>query len=348
MCRRIGFSVYLSIFDRIKEHLSLLQNRDGIVFTSLHLSEEYDDGYAKRAEGMCGWLSDAGFRIMADVSRKTLSMFQTDNIIDFARKMKVDILRIDYGYSVDEIAEIARQMPVCINATTLEAESITRIAKDAVKLYAMHNFYPRPETGLDHEQFMKRNQFLKQAGIKVFAFIPGDMEKRGPLYEGLPTLEEHRRAAPYAAYVDLISHHAVDMVFVGDGIISPFQVGLIEDYERDGIISLPVKFEMTDGGLSGQVYTIRVDSPGWLLRLQESREYSCFGKEITPYNTVERKRGSVTIDNSLYKRYSGEIQILKESLPADPRVNVIGMVGQDYHLLLRNIHNGGKIRFLGL
>ena len=29
----------------------------------------------------------------------------------------------------------------------------------------------------------------------MMAFIPGDAEKRGPLYEGLPTLEKHRICA---------------------------------------------------------------------------------------------------------------------------------------------------------
>jgi hypothetical protein len=346
MFKRIGFSVYLSNFEKNKEQLSSLSKGDSVIFTSLHLSEEYDDSYIKRAEEMCKWLQDAGFRIMADVSRKTLKMFKTDNIVELAEKMKIDILRIDYGYSVEEIAEISGQMPVCINATTLEAESIRKIAKDAVELYAMHNFYPRPETGLDCVQFIKSNQVLRQAGIKVLAFIPGDMEKRGPLYEGLPTLESHRKAAPYAAYIDLINHYSIDTVFVGDGVISPFQLGLIADYERDGIISLPVKFEKIADNLSKQIYTIRADSPRWLLRLQESREYSCFGKEIVPFNSIERKTGAVTIDNNLYKRYSGEIQIIKEPLPADERVNVIGMIPQEYQLLLRNISNGDKIRFV--
>lgn len=346
MFNHLGYSVYLSNFENIKEQLPSLYKEGSTVFTSFHVSEEFDSSYIERAEQMCSFLSHIGYKIISDVSRKTIEFFQVDNLVDFAHKMKIDILRIDYGFTEEEIIELAAQIPLCINASTLTAEAAGRISRDAAALYAMHNFYPRPETGLDREQFLTRNQMLQEFGIKIFAFIEGDLEKRGPIYEGLPTLEEHRKTAPYAAYIDLLHNYNIDTVFVGDGIISRYEADLIDCYCQDNIISLPVSFLCQYKNLYQQTYTIRADSPRWLMRLQESREYSCFGQEIKPDNCIPREIGAVTVDNLRYQRYSGEIQIIKEPLAMDERVNVIGKVSKSYHLLLPNISNGTKIRFI--
>lgn len=348
MFNSLGYSIYLSLFETQKDLLPSLCKEGSSIFTSFHVSEEVDKSYADRAEKMCRLLSGQGYRIIADVSRKTLNFFDTEDLIEFAKKMGIDILRIDYGYSEEEIAELAKQIPLCINASTISAEAAERIAKEAVELYAMHNFYPRPETGLDKEQFREQNRMLHKLGIKILAFIPGDLDKRGPIFEGLPTLEEHRKVAPYAAYIDLIKNYFIHGVFVGDGLLSKIQTELIHSYRKDSVINLPVFFYEENNSFFNQLFTIRVDSPKWLMRLQESREYSCFGKVILPYHCVERKAGSITMDNLHYQRYSGEIQIVRENMAADERVNVIGIVPPEYHLLLKNISNGNKIRFINI
>src|SRR5699024_11291014 len=63
---------------------------------------------------------------------------------------------------------------------------------DFTSIEAWHNYYPRPETGLDKLEFINMNKWLKEKGITVMAFVPGEGDLRGPLFEGLPTLEDHR------------------------------------------------------------------------------------------------------------------------------------------------------------
>lgn len=346
MFKKLGYSVYLSNFNSQKEQLSSLYKEGSYVFTSFHVSEEYDNTYVQRAKDMCSCLTDMRYKIIADVSQKTLKMFQAENLICFAKSLNISVLRIDYGFKEEAIAGLAQQMPVCVNASTLTPQTISGIMKGSVALYAMHNFYPRPETGLDEKQFLERNRILKEAGIKVLAFIPGDLEKRGPIFKGLPTLECHRSAAPYAAYLDLLLNYGIDGVFVGDGVIDIRQSELIDKYLNDQIIRIPAALDEDAEALYGQVFTIRADSPRWLMRLQESREYSCFGREIPPKHCEKRTTGSITLDNIRYQRYSGEIQIIKEPLPADEKVNVIGCIPSEYHLLLKNIANGSRISFV--
>lgn len=57
-------------------------------------------------------------------------------------------------------------------------------------------------------------------------------------------------------------------------------------------------------------------------------------------NTISRKRGSITIDNELYGRYAGEMQIVINDLPEDRKVNVVGMVMEEDVSLLSYIGAG--------
>jgi oligopeptidase A len=59
-----------------------------------------------------------------------------------------------------------------------------------------------------------------------------------------------------------------------------------------------------------------------------------FRREVLAENCISRNKGSITIDNIAYGRYSGELQICKRDLAFDERVNLIGRVSDDsLHLL---------------
>ena len=344
----LGYSMYLSTYQQQIEKLSPSSEGESLIFISLHMPEEMDGDYAKKCRTMLGRLRGLGYRIIADVSRRSLEVFEVKSLEELREKLDLDILRIDYGFSEEEIRHYAKRHPVGINASLVTKDSVGTLFEDALEVYAMHNFYPRPETGLDVEQFESLNALLKEKGLKVLSFIPGDILLRGPIHEGLPTLEIHRGMAPYATFMDMYLRFGMDYVFVGDGIIQKDEEEWIRAYLREKVLTLPVVFNEKAEILSGKDYTIRKDSPKNLMRLQESREYATFEEKIEPDPTVRRERGSVTLDNLRYKRYSGEIQITKEEFPEDDRVNVIGHVPKKYQLLLDLIPNGGKIRFQGI
>lgn len=66
--------------------------------------------------------------------------------------------------------------------------------------------------------------------------------------------------------------------------------------------------------------------------------------EISPENTTERKKGTITIDNFEYGRYMGEIQITKRNLPADKKVNVVGNIIKEDLELISFIGPGHKFK----
>lgn len=342
MPKALGFSLYLSTIAAQCPALRGPVAPGTPVFLSLHISEEFDDTYCRRAEAVCHDLADRGYRIIADVSVKTLQQFGCGDLVSLAKQLRLWALRIDYGFSREEILALARQMPIVVNASTTSTEDAAAIAKAGRDVFAMHNFYPRPETGLDRDYLLQTTRRLQGAGLKVLAFIPGDEQLRGPLFEGLPTLEEHRFIPPSAAFVDLAAGCGMDEIFVADPGLSEKEQQRIDLYCRENIISIPAELAKNYEHLYDVVFTCRIDSPKWLIRFQESRVYSCKGTDVEPENCTERCRGSITIDNVNYGRYTGEIQLIRGNLPADPRVNVIGTVCEKARLLPDCITGGQK------
>ena len=340
--KTLGFSLYLSTFEQQWPSLRAWAGTGAPIFLSLHISEEFDATYCQRAREICHLLAVQGFRTIADVSRKTLTQFGCDSLTELAKELRLWGLRIDFGFSPEEIGEMASKMPIVVNASTLSPEDAKRILAKGKDVFALHNFYPRPETGLDEELLMQTTVRLREAGLSVQAFIPGDAVKRGPVYEGLPTLEAHRYVLPSAAYVDMVLRFGMEDIFLADPGISETEQARIAHFCNTGIICVPVNLDENWAHLYGTVFTRRIDSPRWLIRFQESRTYSCPGDIIEPGRCIERKRGVLTVDNARYGRYSGELMLMLEDLPADERVNVIGSVPENAWLLMDRIERGGK------
>lgn len=316
-------------------------SQDTSVFTSLHVGEEFNCDYPQQIKAMCAWLVERGFSIMADISPKTLSIFDEADVVELAKALGISSLRVDYGFDDRELARIGAHFPVVINAstaTTVSMEKIRTIAPMGVS--ALHNFYPRPETGLDEMRCIQMTQRIQKAGIPVGAFIPGDKNKRLPIMEGLPTIERHRDMSPFSAYVDLLVNYGMDDVFLGDCGMSDCEYFRINNFCSTGILSVPAILDTPYAHLYERIFTCRLDSPRGLVRFAESRQYACEGMPIEPEQAKPRMRGNVTIDNRLYARYSGEIQLLLDDYPKDDRVNVIGEVPPYWQLLLDCIKPG--------
>ena len=292
---------------------------------------------------LCTLLLKHKLKIIADISPRSLVMFKQSNYFALAKLLHIFAYRVDYGLSITEIIKLAKKMPVVVNASTMNVEDIKKIAKVNHHVFAIHNFYPRPETGLDPFSFMRKTKAIKVLGLPVFAFISSDTNRRGPLHAGLPSIELLRNVKPHVSYIALAKAKIIDGVFVGDLGISEKEYHFIKDYQNKEII--PLKVQLQNKKLIGKVFTARIDSPINLVRIKESREYATVGHKIKPNNCVKRSKGSITMDNQNYLRYSGEIMITKTDLPLDKKVNVIGKITSSSIRLLDFISGGQKIIF---
>ena len=343
---QLGLSVYCSNFLKVKERLQQLQVEGMYVFTSLHISEEFSETFNEDAMQMLSQLKEMKFKIICDVSQKTLNQFGYEDILLFQKDMGIDVLRIDYGFSIKECIDFAKQTKICMNASTLSFAQCKQLLEVNKDILFIHNFYPRVETGLDAQTFQSLNENLEKLNAEVVCFISGDEILRGPLYNGLVTLEKHRNVKPYVSYMDLVINYHIQHVWVADPLLSLQQYEWIMYYQQTKVMKIPVVFDKSYSNVLNTVFTIRKDSPMFLKRISESREYATQGNYIEPFNTVIRKRGSITMDNKKYARYSGEIMIACKDYIEDEKVNVIGVIQSQYFGLLDCLQNGMKIMFV--
>ncbi|RRD44097.1 DUF871 family protein [Buchananella hordeovulneris] len=338
------FSTYVSRFAAHREQLASLVRPGDYVFVCLHMGEEAAaPDYQEQVAHMCRTLHEWGAVILADVAGRTLEYFQAPDLLTVAQRLELDVVRIDYGVEVEHIRALLGKHRLCINASLIDERWFEVLRAD---MCATHNYYPRPETGLDLEQLAEPTARLQAADLEVLSFISGEGELRGPVGAGLPTVEAHRHLPPYVAYLDLALRGRQDGIIVGDYAISPAQIALIADYRATGVISLPVHLDQSVAQLAGQEVTLRADTPAGLFRIMESREYASKGTDVPVGQTGPRPRGSITVDNLTYPRYTGEMQIMRRDYPADSRVNVVGRVADGYELLLDLLAPGQRCKFV--
>jgi uncharacterized protein len=333
----IGISVYLSDEDAEARILRASASGVKLAFTSLHIPEESGIS-TERVRGLLSLFKREGFQVFADVSKKTPAMLGLHQFEEL-KELGVTSLRLDDGFTTDEMLELSRHFRIAINASTVGEKELQRwidCGLETGNMISWHNFYPKPETGLDQEYFLKQQHLYDTLGIPVYAFIPGDEKKRGPLHLGLPTLEDHRGQSPYVSAVQL-KRWGVTGIFVGDPGCSEGLLEKLVRFDQEDVIELSYS---GIGEIEGE-YGLRPDPGRDVFRLLDTRTES----KIPPQHTGERPRGAITQDNDLYGRYKGEMQIVRNDLMRNPAVNVLGRLRDGDMSLIDMLQPGQKISF---
>lgn len=341
----IGISLYAGMEKTVEENLLYLNEacEKGIknIFTSFHIPEA-NNSYKKEINILLSEARKLDMRVIADVSKGYFNEKEID-------KYNFHSLRLDFGFNLKEIAEmtVKYRYNITLNASTLTRKDIETIIKyggNLERIQACHNFYPREHTGISEELLISRNNVFKEYGIKTMAFVPSLNGKRGPIYEGLPTLEKHRKINPMISAQHLLRLQN-DLVFVGDSRASKKELEDLGMIKKD-LMLLPVKLEENitkeEEYLLEYSHTNRTDPGEYVIRSQEARNLK--RGIIEPNNIDLRNKYCVTIDNSKYERYEGELQILKMSLKKDERVNVVGDASQA-GMLIDILKPGEKFAF---
>src|SRR4051794_28661875 len=199
----IGISFYLN--DPLAEQRIAFAGRMGVkrAFTSLHIPEESGD-LAVRAKMLLQAAMEVGIEVYADVSARTPAHLGLESLLEL-KSLGVIGLRLDDFFEHETILNLAKDFKLALNASILFEDDVRTLLEGGLEvgqLLAWHNFYPRRETGLAYSFFQSQNELFERYRIPISAYIPGDGEKRGPLFEGLPTLEDHRQAEPYQAALE--------------------------------------------------------------------------------------------------------------------------------------------------
>lgn len=340
---RVGVSVYIGLKEyKLEDNLRYLEEAKKLgvemIFTSAHMPE-MKPNFQEELAAVIKKVLDLKMKLIIDVSKPMMNNFQIPE--------GTYALRLDYGFSDEEIVQMSKDLDLYIelNASSLSpdrAKKLIEMGLNVKNIRVSHNFYPKAYTGLSREQVKAQNDFFKSLGIDILMYIPSHYMKRPPLYEGLPTAEDHRHLPLEVVLQEVWLLGATEICF-GDAYASEAEIKAVVDFNPSEVV-LPIR--LVDGLSEEELQIIqsphrtRVDESVYLKRSTGYR-----GKmNIPPHNTVERPKYAVTIDNNGYMRYRGELNIVMQPLPADEKVNVVGYI-EDAEYLVDNLKPGTRFRF---
>ncbi len=338
-----GIALYPGLDNSAEENIKLIENAAALgyrkLFVSLHIPETNKEQLEKEMAGLLRQAVKYRMEVVADIGPDTQDM------------QGITSLRLDDGFSPEQVGKLLSsngKRKIVLNASTVTEEFLQELQKSGVdfrRITALHNFYPRENTGLSTGFFEGQNFLLSKYGIKAGAFIASQAGPRGPLYAGLPTLERTREMVSGLAARYLAVLGAEDIYF-GDGRPSDQElreVAAVQD-GRVVLTLLGVTRQTRLREFLQNTFMVRPEGAADLIRTRESRVL-LKGQTIEPSVMQMRPAGTVTIDNKYFGRYQGELSIVRRLLPPEFRTTVVGHIPREELFLLQFLKPGSKFKF---
>lgn len=345
---------------QIKDYISLLDryNYDEI-FTTVHLPELSFGVQLECLKAIIDEVRNYNFDIVTDVGGKYVRELIDSNL------KGIDYIRLDCNFNLSEVRELYSKLNLkgfIINASTYSEKEFIEFLKELrnidenMELRCCHNFYVKEESGLDDIFALKEDLMIKKHNLPIYYCIPSHNNPRGPLHLGLCTLEKHRYMPLDDVVADLYLNFEADGFLLSDMWFSEEELRLIDKtlYSLNVKLSDPVLINIflcedvshEEKDIIFKEHVFRHDSPYNLLRSLTSRRMAESACEIPEHNTIRRTRRSVTIDNILNKRYSGELSVVLDDKDADERINVVGYIDENDIIRLRRYKEGYRYQFV--
>ena len=299
-----------------------------VAFTSFQLQE-----FPMQIEQMMEFIEltvSYGVNVIPDIAHKDLTK---ENILAL-KKSGLKYLRLDEFGDESLVERCGQAFQLVVNASTFKKEEMFVLQKLRLntRIIACHNYYPKEYTGISIKKLEKMNAYLKSLGAEILAFIPGDEPYRGPIHQGLPTVEEHRKCDKRFAICELINAQT-DMIIVGDPYVNEETQKILSDFQK-GFVTLEA---VVPEKLEGKVLCDRTDASDYVFRVLGTRGMELLSSKVSVKN---RRVGEINQANEYYGRYQGEVEITKQVLPADKRQNVVGHILEKDTFLLPKLPEG--------
>ncbi len=333
-----GISVFTGLKDyNLNDNINYLRlaKEKGyeIVFSSAHINEattSFED-----LQSLIDEVNKLELKLSLDISKPTFEKIRLpDNLY---------ALRLDYGFSETDMIDLSNNAPymIEINASVYKKERILDLIKKGLNpknIRCSFNYYPKLHTGHTIEFVKEMTEFYHSLGMTVGAFVPSKIGFRPPMYEGLPTVEKHR-TMDLSIAIEELKVAGIDEILFGDAYASIEELETLSIHQINEII-LDVELFNKNFDYLNNVYKIRPDYNDELLRLSGTRSMS----DIKAFNTIDRSKYDLTIDNNGFLRYKGEINIVLKDLKKDERVNVIGHLNTT-SFIINDIKKGTPFTF---
>ncbi|HEL2401967.1 TPA: DUF871 domain-containing protein [Streptococcus suis] len=291
-----------------------------------------------------------GIVVIADLSPSFIeAQGWQKSLIEEAHGLGLTGIRLDEALPLEEIVSLTQNpygLKIELNLSTDKVLLTKLLASEANRdnIVACHNFYPHAYTGLSEEHFLEMSSFYHQEGIQTAAFVTAQSATEGPwpLSEGLPTLEEHRNQTLPLQIAWLKATGLIDCILISNQFISEEELQSIQTVLNEDTISLMVDIEEGLTPVEREIvafdHVYRGDISAYVLRSTMPRVvYKDASVPARSDRAIPVGRGDILIDNDLYGRYKGELQIALKEFSISPKVNKVGRISPDYLPLLRFI-----------
>lgn len=353
----IGISLYLDYYPleqckKMIDRASKLGYKE--IFTSFNFEEYVFPGKRNNSSSdkkkLMEYAAKKGMRFHIDITKNfLLKVGGNVNDLSYFKKMNIPFIRLDGGFTSQEIAIMTKNdLGIIIEDNLSNYDRVENTLNEVIKngntkqYCACLNFFPRNYTGSIFAEAIKIAKKFKDAGCLTGGFIsslysPTEMNDTSV---GTPSIEAHRYIPSHIQLTEFLCTGVFDYILFGDSNPSDDELQNVSHaYKcfKKGYIEIPCYFDDLSNDVLKKIkslsYVSRVDHSECVIRCCEAR-----GIKIEPHNTLNINKYSITMDNTLSNQYTGEIQIALKDLPAQRFVNVIGQVKPYATRLLDYVH----------
>lgn len=349
--RTIGFSIYPT-HAKLEQNLEYIDkaNKYGFkrIFTCLLSVEGDKEKIIDEFKKAIAHANQYGMKVIADINPSVFKYLEVSyEDLHIFKDMGLYGIRLDNGFtgyeeSIMSYNRDGLKIELNMSAGTKYIDNIFSFQPNAENILGCHNFYPHRYSGIGYDHFMKCNEQFKKYNIGTAAFVSSKNANFGPwpVNEGLCTLEEHRNLPIQVQAKHLFSTNLIDDVIIANAFASEEELQALSKVDP---YKLTFKIELEDeisdierGIVLTKPHCNRGDISEYMIRSSKSRvEYD--GHGFKPFNARDIKRGDITIDNMLYKNYTGELQIALKDMKNFGNTNVVGRIDDDEIFLIDHV-----------
>lgn len=321
---------------------------------------------------LCDVAHENKMEVCVDANAKMFDKFgASEKDLSVFKAIGIDEIRMDFCFCDDrDIALVENKENIKIQFSAFMIDILKPMiekCKDTSNITICHNFYPERYTGVSRKDFTRMNTIWKDYNMKIGAFISSNVEGAHgpwPVYDGLPTMEEHRDRPVDFQVREMMAMNNVDLIMFGNAFASEEELRSVQQAVQEKVVAKEYgEFEkmliaaMPSVGKNSVVLQVEEesgindvekkilydfkrhcdlgDSSEYMLRSRITR--TIYGKDSIPHRISKKEyftKGDVLVVNDNLKHYCGELQICVKDMKNDGQRNLVGHLNDDeMHLM---------------
>lgn len=353
------------------------------IFTSMFSVPGEKDEVLALFKELCSIAHKQDMEVCIDANAQMFTRFgATETDISVFKNIGVDEIRMDFCFGDErDLALVNNKEGIKLQFSAFMINAVQPVVEklNGKEVTLCHNFYPERYTGVPKKEYLRINQVWRNYPVKIGAFITSNVDHAHgpwPVYDGLPTIEDHRKRSIGYQLREFLAMGNTDIVYFGNAFASEAELKEASDTIKTyTVVEEKTEFEkMVEAVLPNigkHKVVMKVDVQEELCEIEEkilydfqkhcdlgdSSEYmlrsrvtrTIYGKESIPHREMQKPyftKGDIMIVNDNLTHYRGELQICLKDMENDGQRNLVGHLNDDEMQLLNYIQPGTYFSFI--